>query len=35
MEAKKLHDQNVLEISVNVKRQFWNLIEKEVLSFIS
>jgi len=34
MEAQKLHDQNVLEIVVNVKRQFWNLVEKEVLSFI-
>jgi len=35
MEAQKLHDQNVLEIVVNVKRQILNLIEKEVLSFIS
>lgn len=34
MEAQKLRDQNVLEISVNVKRQIWNLIEAEVLSFI-
>jgi len=34
MEAKRLHDQNVLEIQVNVKRQIWNLIEAEVLSLI-
>jgi putative transposase len=34
MEAKRLHDQNVLEIQVNVKRQIWNLIEEEVLSLI-
>jgi len=34
MEAIKLHNQNVLEISVNVKRQVWDNIEKEVLSFI-
>jgi len=34
MEAKKLADQNVLEISVNVKRKIWHLIEAEVLSFI-
>lgn len=34
MEAKKLHNQNVLEIRVNVKRQIWNLIEEGILSFI-
>jgi putative transposase len=34
MEAKRLHDQNVLEIKVNVKRQIWNLIEEKVLFFI-
>ena len=34
MEAIKLHDQNVLEISINVKRQVWDNIEKEILSYI-
>ena len=34
MEAKELHYQNVLEISVNVKRQLWDKLEKEILGFV-
>jgi len=34
MEALKLQHQNVVEISVNVKRQIWEALEEKLLSFL-